>query len=719
MTKLHRSICRQCINGCAIEVVTSEGVVKEVRGVPNDPMYGGHTCEKGRSQGRLLTHPNRLLTSLKRGEDGRHHPISSEQAMDEIAGRLAEIAKESGGPAIAGYAGTAAYLITAQTAMPMYNALFDAIGSPMKFDPNTIDKGGKTVAPSFLGRWRAPSQGFDRPRAILLIGINPWQTYTGFPAGSPKRWLQDLLDDGCKLIVIDPRRTHVAERADWYLQCRPGHDVALLAAMIKIVLDERLVDAGFVKEHVAGVESLIDVLAGLNIEQVCAAAGVVASEFREATVAYADAGRGYAMAGTGPNFGGRSTVVEYLVLVLETLLGHWLRAGETVVASPVLTKPYRAVAEAVGPDETWEQEPRLHVRGLRKTRAGVPTAALADEVLSGHIRALISWSGNPVNAFPDQPRAVAALRKLDLLVQIDPWYSETASLADYVIAPTMPLEVPATSAGIDFLTVRATGYGSGLPYANYAPAVVKRPAGSDLLEEWEFFYGLLARLGRPIEVLPFSAGEGDARVQLAWKPTTDELIELMSVGSRVPFGVVRARGGGALYPESSIVVEAPTSSPAQRLHVAHPVMMADLHAELERLAASNDVDGRAYSLLCRRTNHTLNTSVSDVSKREHPPYNPLYMNPRDMEAEGIRAGDRVRVESAHGRIETRALGDQNLRQGVVSMAFAYGGEPVEVGSVGHVRHPSVNVLTSVEEFFDPYTGQPRMTNIPVNVLREP
>ncbi|MEO7941921.1 MAG: hypothetical protein ABIR34_00830, partial [Marmoricola sp.] len=173
MTELHRSICRQCINQCAIEVVTSQGKVQEVRGAPDDPVYAGHTCEKGRSQGRLLAHPNRLLTSLKRDRDGHHRPISSEAAMDEIAERLLAIRGEAGAGAIAAYAGTAAFLITAQTAFPMYHALLDAIGTPMRFDPNTIDKGGKSVAASFHGTWRAPSQGFDRPEAILLIGINP------------------------------------------------------------------------------------------------------------------------------------------------------------------------------------------------------------------------------------------------------------------------------------------------------------------------------------------------------------------------------------------------------------------------------------------------------------------------------------------------------------------------------------------------------------------
>ncbi|MEO7941922.1 MAG: molybdopterin dinucleotide binding domain-containing protein [Marmoricola sp.] len=528
--------------------------------------------------------------------------------------------------------------------------------------------------------------------------------------------MQDTLADGCRLIVIDPRRTHVAAHADWHLQPKPGHDVGILSAMIKIVVTEGLCDDAFVTDHVAGVPDLTELLRDVDVEQICDAAGIDADDLRAATRAYATAGRGYAMAGTGPNMGGRGTLVEYLVLVLETLLGHWLRAGATVAAPPVLAASYTAVAEAVDLDESWGMEPRLGARGLRMTRAGLPTAAAADEMIGGRIRALISWSGNPVAAFPDQPRVLAGLEQLDLLVQIDPWYSQTARLADYVIAPTMPLEVPVTTAGTEMITRKGTGYGFGAPYGNYSPPVVGRPPGSDLIEEWEFFYGILKRLGVPVEVMPFAGGDGARKVVLDRKPTTDELIELMSVGSRVPLDVVKAHGAGGVYPDDPLVVQPPSGESRGRLHLSHPVMMDDLRDELGRVASSPaDAAGRGFHLVCRRANHILNTTVSDVSRREHPPYNPVFLNPTDMAAGGIEAGASVRIESSLGAITAIAQADMNLRPGVASMAFAYGGSPAAVDDPEDRDHPTVNELISAEEFFDPYTGQPRMTGVPVDI----
>ena len=78
----------------------------------------------------------------------------------------------------------------------------------------------------------------------------------------------------------------------------------------------------------------------------------------------------------------------------------------------------------------------------REVKATLPSATLAEEILldgPGRVRALISCGGNPLAAFPDHEQTFRALRHLDLLVQVDPFMSQTADLADYVIAPKMTL----------------------------------------------------------------------------------------------------------------------------------------------------------------------------------------------------------------------------------------------------------------------------------------
>ena len=284
----------------------------------------------------------------------------------------------------------------------------------------------------------------------LLIGANPFVSYTGFPFGHPQRWLREQTDRGMRLIVVDPRVTPVARRAFLHLQPRPGHDPAILAAMIRVILTEGLLDAQFVAEHAEGLDTLRSAVAPFDPAVVAAAADVPADDLVLAARTWSGR-RGWAFAGTGPSMSSSSTLCEYLVLLLTTLTGKWLREGERVRNPRTLLPPLVPHAQ-VNPPRPAAGAP-MRVRGLRGSAAGMPTAALPDEILlpgAGQVRALISCAGNPAAAFPDQRKTVAAMRALDLLVQIDPWMSATARLAHYVIAPRLALETPGVSLMYDY-----------------------------------------------------------------------------------------------------------------------------------------------------------------------------------------------------------------------------------------------------------------------------
>src|SRR5690606_33194030 len=137
------------------------------------------------------------------------------------------------------------------------------------------------------------------------------------------------------------------------------------------------------------------------------------------------------------------------------------------------------------------------------TAAGLPTAALADEILlpgEGHVRALINVGGNPIAAWPDQLKTWEAMQALELNVMLDIKMSATSKLAHYVIAPKLSLEVPGFTAPTESLAPHAMGYPA--PYGQYSPALVEPPPGSDLIQEWEFFYGLAERMNLPLTLAP-------------------------------------------------------------------------------------------------------------------------------------------------------------------------------------------------------------------------
>ncbi|MGE0387678.1 MAG: molybdopterin-dependent oxidoreductase [Gammaproteobacteria bacterium] len=715
MNLTRHSFCRICTNHCAITVEVQDGRVLRVAGDADSPLYGGYSCIKGRAQPHYLAHPDRLLKPLKRTAAGGFEPIALDQALDEIAARLIEIRDRHGPRAIALYGGTM-MVATAPTVWPLHAAFCDAVGTPMRFDPNTMDKGGKQIAAALHGRWMAPSQGFDDPQVALLIGINPIDTYTGLPAGNPGQWLKDRARRGMKLIVIDPRASPAARRADLHLQPAPGHDAEILAGMIRVVLAESLQDRDFLAAHVAGVDALRAAVEPFTPEEVARRADVPADDVVRAARLFAGARRGYAMAGTGPSFSGPGSLVEYLVLALETICGHWLRAGERVRAAPVLVPAPRYKAQAEPPKADWGLADTMRVRGLRHTHAGLPAGAFADEMLlpgEGRIRALISVSGNPAAVLPDQLKTAQALASLDLLVQVDPWMSRTAELAHYVLPPPMPLEVPAATHFLDIISQRATGYGLGESYAQYSPAIAAPPPGSELIEEWKLFAELGRRMGLAMTVRGFDGTTIDAPPDL----DTEVLLERLSGAARVPLDVVRQYPSGALFPEPAVTVAPPDPEWTGRLDVGNGEMMRDL----ARLAAEGPAraagdEGFAFRYVSRRHRHVYNTSCNIPQTHRGKPYNPASMHPADMQALGLAAGDVAEIRSARGAIRAVVEPDTTLRRGLVAMMYGFGAGPERDGQVREIGS-NPNRLLSVDTVYDRYTGQPRMSNVPVNVSK--
>jgi anaerobic selenocysteine-containing dehydrogenase len=714
MDGVYDSFCRICTNLCSIKVEIADGAVVKISGNSDNPMYRGFSCIKGRSQPAYLTSPDRLLHSLKRTPYDRYEPIPVEKAMDEIAAKLRRILDEYGPRAIASYAGSG-FAAKMSSAAYVYGALFKAIGTPFMLDPNTLDKGGKQIAEALHGRWMGRPQGFDRPEVALFIGANPMVACTGFPAGNPGQWLKDATRAGMKAIVLDPRKTELASRAYLHLQAAPGYDAEILAAIIRIIIEEQLFDDAFIADNVDGLEALRATVAPFAAEFVAARAGVASEDIVRAARTFAAGKRGYVMAGTGPSMSANGSLVEYLVLCLETLCGHWLREGEQVVAAPALevAPVFKAQAE---PPRDWAMSEKMRVRGLTQSAAGIPCSAIADEILlegPGQIRALISAGGNPAAAFPDQIKMARALRSLSLLVQIDPWMSQTASLAHYVIAPTMPLESPEVSVLMDYITKRAAGYGTAASHAQYTPALASPPPGSDVIEEWRFFLGVAQRMGFDIR-LPDSSGEGtliDSGLD------TDDLIEKLFVGTRIPLATVKRHAAGAFFPDPPLFVQPKEAGWEGRLDIGNANMMRDLALRSSANArAVRDEERFPFRLLCRRERHVYNSSCNVAANNRGRGYNPAFIHPLDLEALGLRSGDSVWIESDLAGIPAIVESDETLRQGMVSIAFGFGGHPnlddqfAQIGS-------STNRLVRDDGVFDAYTGQPQMSNIPVRISK--
>jgi anaerobic selenocysteine-containing dehydrogenase len=723
MTEVHSSICRFCLAHCPIRVEVDDGRVIKILGNPKAPLYHGYTCPKGRALPEQHNHPDRLLHSVKRNATGAHEPIQSARAMDQIAEKVRTIIDRHGPRSVALYVGTNSLPYPA--APGMANAWLRAIESPMFFTSNTIDQPGKQIAAALHGGWQAGEHAFESANVWLINGLNPLISKSaGIPSQNPGRQLKNALDRGLKLIVIDPRRSETARRAHIHLQPRPGEDPTLIAGFIHIAIREELCDLEFIEENTKGFENLSRAVAPFTPEYVSRRADVPIEQLLEAARLFAEGPRGFAIGGTGPSFAMHANLSEYLTLSLNSVCGRWNREGEKAIRPNVMMPAYTPKAQPYKTYRAWGYGEKMRVRGLGNATSGMPTAALADEILlegEGQVKALFCLGGNPMMAWPNQRKTLAALKTLELLVTLDIEMSATSQIADYVIAPKLTLETPGMSQPAEALKFFGPTLGYVEPYALYSPKIVDPPAGSDVIEEWEFFYGLAQRMqlgitlvgfygwGRHIESPPIVT-----QMDMQNKPTTEELYEILTKGSRIPLDEIKKYPDGKIFDEVRETVQSRDPGNEDRLVLDDPHMLEELtEVQDDDWTSRQSTEEFPFRMIPRRANNFVNSSGRSLaSLRGKRPYNPAFVNPADLDDLGLASGARVEIRSAHGFIEGIVEADEGLRRGCISMTHAFGTNPDTEADIGEVGS-NTGRLTSDDAEYDRYTGMPRLGAIPV------
>ncbi|MGK2868367.1 MAG: molybdopterin-dependent oxidoreductase, partial [Mycobacterium sp.] len=243
-TTTRPGICRICSAHCGVLATVTDGRLTKVTGDPDNPMFKGYTCAKGRALPEIHNNPQRLLHSQQRQADGSYAAIDAELAMDEIATKLQQLIDTHGPRSVALYLGTNGLPYPASALMA--NAFIRGIESPMFFTANTIDQPGKQIALAAHGHWLGGDVDFHEADSWMLIGTNPLVSKAiGIPGQNPGQGLRSALARGMKLIVSDPRRSQTAARAAIHLQPRPGEDVSIVAGIINFVITEGLCDTDF------------------------------------------------------------------------------------------------------------------------------------------------------------------------------------------------------------------------------------------------------------------------------------------------------------------------------------------------------------------------------------------------------------------------------------------------------------------------------------------
>ena len=706
--EVKRSFCRICHAACPVDVEITDGRVTKVSGVDDDPIFNGYTCIKGRQLPDQFNDPARIRNAMRRTDSGTFEVVDSGEALDEIAARLADIIERHGPRAVATYTGTGGYQNA--PSHPVAAAFHKAIGSISYYTSVTIDQPMKATASMRLGVWEAGPSNFTEADVLLAIGYNPmvssFAPFGGLQGTDPFATLRRRKAEGMKLIVVDPRRTELASQADIHLQVKPGEDPTLIAGLLNVILSEDLHDAEFCERWVepGHLDQLRLAVEPFTPEYVAARCDVPADDVVAAARMFAAAERGISGSGTGPSMSPHPSLMEHLSLTLNVVCNRFMREGEQIEAAGFLQPDVPKRAQVIGPFGN-PSGPESRFRGLRGYNNEMPCTTLAQEITEpgeGQVRALIVNGGNPVAAWPDQEKSLAAMEDLELLVVLDHRMTQTAEFAHYVIAPRLSLERADVPPFMDRWFRE--------PYACYSPAVVE-PDG-DLLNDWEVYWEIAERMGVEITLAggPIPHGE---------RPTDDDVLDLVYAKSRVPMDEIRANAGSVL-PEHAITVSPADPDAGGRFQVAladHMLELGEVFGEQTsaEVMAGFDPAVHTFRLISRRLKSHLNSLGGELpGLQRKTPTNYAYMHPDDMAALGVDDEGLVRIASPHASLIGVAKGAPDLRRGVISMAHSWGSSTGTDEKVRDIGAPT-NRLIDVENGYCPITGQAIQSSIPVSV----
>ena len=690
--------CRICAGQCSLILTLDQGEVTAVRGDKDNPVTRGYACIKGLTAHQAHHSDKRILRPLKRMPSGEFREIPLEQALTEIAQTLSAIIERDGADAVAGFRGTMSY--SNALANAMLPAWLQALGSHSFFSTMTIDQSAKWVSAERLGSWAAGRDAFALSDVLLLVGTNPLVSLStfNFPLQNPMKSLKEARARGLKLVVIDPRASETARFADVHLQPLPGEDVHVLAAILHVIISRGWHDRAFCDQWVAGFDSFVEALAPFTPQRVAARSGVTAAEIEAAAAAFAAPlngrlPRGSAASGTGANMIHHANLAEHLVECLNVVCGRYAREGDPVMNPGVLSTAHSRRAQVVPPGRSWERGWQdEHGWGIifgERMSATLPDAILGQG--RGKVRALIVDGGNPVTALPGAARVAQAFAALELLVAIEPFMTETARLAHYILPPPLMFERH---------DIGSRDYESIVlfqPYAQYAEPVMTPPAGSETIDDWRVFWELARRLGRPLslsgEPLPMDSA-----------PDSEALLALMLKHSAVPYPEIRAATAGRLFTVPPMTVLPAEADTTARFAVAPD----DVLSELAAVAAESVPTSPEFPLrfACRRVRDVQNSMyhhLPGIAARMDG--NPAWFNEQDMAALGLTPGDLVQISSRHGTVTARAEADPALRPGVVSIN--HGWDDSEGVNVNH--------LTDLNAQRDTINAMPVMTGFAVRV----
>lgn len=656
-TETTRTICNYCGVGCNLEVSSTNGEILSIRAPYDAEVNQGHTCLKGRFAFKFYKHPDRITDPLIK-RNGVFEKATWEEAYDYITSRFKYYISEFGPDSLAGISSARCTNEENYLMQKFFRAVVRT---------NNIDGCARVChSPTALGMQRTFGTGaatnsiedLKHTNAILVIGANPT---AGHPVTGAKLKQFAMKSDNVS-IVIDPRRTELAEYATYHLPVRPGTNVAVLNMMMYYIIKEGLVDQQFIETRAEGYEEFKEQVLAVNIDEMEAVCGVDRELVRRAAMAYAKAPNAMSFHGLGVTEHSQGTFTVVQIADLAMLTGNIGRKGVGVNPLRGQNNVQGLADMGVQPhqgagylDVTNDDVNRTYNEfyGVEVPKhIGYKIPEMFDAAIEGKLKAMWIMGEDVVQTDPNTNKVKKALNNLDLFVVQELFMTETAKLAD-VILP-----------GASFLEKSGT-FTNGERRIQKVNQVVKPNANSK--PDGQIVIDIMNRMGY---AQPDYTPDG----------------MLKEISQIVPFfaGVTWENLGinGLQWPVK------PDGSDTKILH-DETFKKGKGTFLFHSFKESNEIvkHGKDYPFILT-TNRDLEHYNSGVQTRrtanvEIHTEDLLWIHPDDAAQFGIQSGDKVCVESPRGKVDIKAKVTDGVKQGVLSTTF-------------HFPEIMVNLVTSDE-----------------------
>ncbi len=636
-----RSVCPYCGVGCGIVLQVRQGAVVKVTGDRDHPANRGRLCSKGFTCAEPLTAPDRLVSAhLRSSRDGPLQPVPPEAAVNHAARRFMDIFNRHGPSSVA------LYVSGQLSSESQYLAVKLAKGC---LRTNNIDSNSRLCMASAASGYRlslgadgppGSYEDIDRLNCALVIGANMAECH-------PILFLR-LLDrqkQGARVIVVDPRRTPTAEKADLFLQIKPGTDLAFLNGCLHLIRQMGGLDHDFIRAHTEGWETLSELLQDYPPEKVSRLTGLKEEDLCKAAewIVQGQEFTTFWTMGLNQSIHGTSHTNAICNLHLATgricrpgsgpfsLTGQPNAMGGREVGYMSHSLPgQRAVTDPADRqfvEQLWNLPP-----GAISPEPGCDATTLFKNLESGRIKAVWIIGTNPVATMPDRDHVIAGLKRAELVIVQDAFHpTETSRFADVLLPGALWAEGQGTM-------VNSERNVTLMPQAVPPPGQAR--------SDWQW----IAAMGRAMGFDRFfphadAAGVFD-EIRQTWNPLTGYDLRGMDHAKLArqpwqwPASPGSAKGCSIRYRSEDGSVRFPTPSGRARF-LARPHMPP---SELPDSAFP-------YILLNGRLEHQWHTltktgKVKLLNKLNPGPF--LQLNPVDAGFLGIHQGSMVRVSSTRG-----------------------------------------------------------------------